>query len=264
MQRVFQLPFGKKAVGEVEVFLRTMSSVERRWMKNITKCENKVRKFMMIEDQCRDRLRRNVLRGTHANLKYLVNTDLITTAQVAAPPPPETFLLYGIPSNQITAFSVYAISRLWADPDRVDLPLFTLIADFQSAWAILPPSKKAAYGQLAKIFREHEAHSLIAATGADTQHQEAKQIQKGRKKSLVNYPIPQNTVPCDSGSVNPKNPTGAKLSTSEEDAFKRFVKLSMQQMRAALGDKHFLIKEWEPIARVEWASKSVRQKQCYL
>ncbi|CCW71801.1 unnamed protein product [Phytomonas sp. Hart1] len=264
MQRVFQMSSGRQAVEEMEVFLRMMSRVQRRWTKIIANRENKVRKLMMIEGQCRDRLTRNVLRGTHANLKYLVNTDLISTAEVAAPPPSETFQLYGIPPSQITPFSVYAISRLWADPDRVDLPLLTLIADFQSAWAILPLSKKAVYEQLADTFRERSERSCCgaAAIGADTQPQNAKQVHKPkRERSTAKR---QCKELGDVDIVKPMDPTDAKASNWEESAFRRFVKLSMQQMRAALGDKCLLHKEWDQIAKAEWESKSVRQKQCYL
>lgn len=256
----------RQAVDELQVFLRTMGAAQRRWAKEISTQESKVRKLMMLEDQCRERLRRSVLRGTYANLKYLVNTDLLTAAHVTAPPPPETFLFHGIPAAQVTAFSAYAISRLWADPDRVDLPPLTLIADLQSAWFVLTPSKRAVYEQLATAFRKHIENytpppippvksSLRARTRAAATVRRARQ----RVSSSAKPKATTTTV----AACNEVAAAGSEA--WEVEAFNNFAKLSRRHICAALAKGQQLsAKEWAPIAQAEWLSKTALQKRSYL
>lgn len=146
---------GKQAVEELEVYLRAMNTAQRRWAREIVAHESHVRRLMMVEEQCRERLKQQVLKGTRAHLKYLTNTDLMAVAQLVTPPSVDVFLAYGIPLEQVNGFTVYVMGRLAADPNRLDVPLPILLADFSSTWAIVPPRKKEAYTELAAIFRPH-------------------------------------------------------------------------------------------------------------
>lgn len=268
---------GRQAAEELQVYLRTMSAAQRRWAKEISAHESNVRKLMMAEDQHRDRLRRSVLRGTYESLKFLVNTDLLTTAQVATPPPAETFLAYGIPASQVTAFSVYAMARLYAEPDRVNVPPLTLVADLQGAWAILPPPKKAAYEQLAVIFREHIARhtppEALKSTASEAKAQHSKRLRRAATKRSGGgraARVPAATVAVASPTkapaacVAPETPAAPPVPEWERAAFDRFAKQSRAHMRVALGGGKLSAKEWLPIAQAEWETKSARQKRSYV
>lgn len=288
----------QRTVEELQVFLRAMSAAQRRWGKALAQQENRVRRLMMVEDHCREELKRNVLRSTHKNLKYLVNTDLLTTArQAPTPPPAETFLFYDIPAQQVSAFSVYAMSRLWADPERVDVPPVTLIADLQSSWAILPPAKRAAYEQLADIFRAHldaEYTRRAAATAAAPSGKAVKARQASQRIKAARKRASQHSASASGSGTRRKGeevvskalapatatPTTKPLLASssssslvswEASAFDRFAKVSRQHMLAALhgggrgkGRHRLSPQEWLPIAQAEWATKSTRQKRCFL
>ena len=145
----------KRAVEELTVYLRAMKSAQRRWAREILAHESHVRRLMLVEEQCRDKLRQQVLKGTREHLKYLTNTDLMAVSQLVSPPSLEVFLAYGIPAEQISGFSVYVMGCLAADANRLNVPLPMLLADLSSAWAILPPMKKDAFNELADIFRAH-------------------------------------------------------------------------------------------------------------
>lgn len=157
----------KQAVEELQVFLRTMCVTQRRWAREIAACETHVRKRMMEEDQCRERLRRVVLRGAYDHLKHLVSTDLLlsssqdgvggtggggsTSSRLLSPDP---FVFYGIAPTQVTPFSVYAMSRLLANPSQVDgdalgFSYASLIAEYQTGWSMLSPLGRQQYEQLA-------------------------------------------------------------------------------------------------------------------
>ncbi|KAG5505695.1 hypothetical protein JKF63_05030 [Porcisia hertigi] len=146
---------GKQAVGELDVYLRSMKAAQRRWAREIVAHETHVRRLMIAEEQFRGRLKQQVLKGTREHLKYLTNTDLMAVAQLVSPPSVDVFLAYGIPSEQVSGFTVYVMGCLAADPNRLDVPLPILIADLSSTWFIVPPRKKEAYNELAAIFRAH-------------------------------------------------------------------------------------------------------------
>ncbi|KAG5479381.1 hypothetical protein LSCM1_04641 [Leishmania martiniquensis] len=146
---------GKQAVEELEVYLRAMRTAQRRWAREIVAHETHVRRLMMVEEHCRERLKQQVLKGTREHLKYLTNTDLMAAAQLVSPPSVDVFLAYGILPEQVTGFTVYVMGCLAADPNRLNVPLPILIADLSSTWAIVPPRKKEAYNELAAIFRPH-------------------------------------------------------------------------------------------------------------
>lgn len=145
----------KQAVDELRVFLRTMCIAQRRWSREIASCESQVRKQMMEEDQCRERLRREVLRGAYDSLKYLVTTDLISSSQVPhAKITPEAFLYFDITPDQVrTPFAVYVMGRLLSNPSRVERDLFfsfpSLIAEYQAGWAMVSPAVRQEYERLA-------------------------------------------------------------------------------------------------------------------
>lgn len=146
---------GKRAIAELTVYLRTMKAAQRRWAREIGAHESHVRRLMLVEEQHRERLRQQVLKGTREHLKYLTNTDLMAVSQLVSPPAVETFVAYDIPAEQISGFGVYVMGCLGADPNRLRVPLPVLLADLSSAWAILPPSKRDAFTELAEIFRAH-------------------------------------------------------------------------------------------------------------
>lgn len=156
---------GTRAVAELTVYLRAMKAAQRRWTREISAHESHVRRLMLVEEQYRERLRQEVLKGTHANLKYLTNTDLMAVSQFVSPPSVETFLAYDIPAEQINGFGVYVMGCLGADPNRLRVPLPVLLADLSSAWAILPPSKRDAFTELGDIFRAHVPPRASPATG---------------------------------------------------------------------------------------------------
>ncbi|CAM38843.1 conserved hypothetical protein [Leishmania braziliensis MHOM/BR/75/M2904] len=146
---------GKQAMEELGVYLRAMKTAQRRWAREIVTHETNVRRLMMVEEQCRERLKQQVLKGTREHLKYLTNTDLMAAAQLVSPPSVDVFLAYGILPEQVSGFTVYVMGCLAADPNRLNVPLPILIADLSSTWAIVPPRKKEAYSELANIFRPH-------------------------------------------------------------------------------------------------------------
>lgn len=169
-------PVGKcktnQAVEELRVFLRTMCVAQRRWARDIATFESHVRKRMIEEDHCRERLRRVVLRGAYDQLKYLGTTDLLSCAEAGVGSSsrrllvhrlrPEIFLLYDIAPAQITPFSVYAMSRLRSNPSRLDRDLFfysssSLIAEYQAGWAMLSPIVREQYEDLAELLRSSVA-----------------------------------------------------------------------------------------------------------
>lgn len=161
LSRVYPSPMAsKQAVEELRVFLRTMSVAQRRWTREIASCESQVRRLMMEEDQCRERLRRIVLRGAYDHLKYLVSTDLLSSSQegLAQPISLEQFRAYGISPSTITPFAVYVMSRLAANPSKIEgvskdekssFSFQSLIAEYQAGWAVLSPQGKAHYENLA-------------------------------------------------------------------------------------------------------------------
>lgn len=153
-----------QAVEELRVFLRMMCLTQRRWAREIATFESHVRKRMIEEDHCRDRLRRVVLRGAYDQLKYLGTTDLASSTEEGGGAStrrllshrvrPETFLFYDIAPSQITPFSVYAMSRLQSNASRVERDLFfysspSLIAEYQAGWAMLSPIAREHYEELA-------------------------------------------------------------------------------------------------------------------
>ncbi|KPI89565.1 hypothetical protein ABL78_1333 [Leptomonas seymouri] len=146
---------GRRAVAELTVYLRAMKAAQRRWAREVLAHERHVRRLMLEEEQCRVKLEQQVLRGTREHLKYLVNTDLMTVSQQVSSPSVDVFLAYGVPAEQISGFSVYAMGCIAADANRLSVPLPMLLADLSSAWAILPPTKKDAFNELADIFRMH-------------------------------------------------------------------------------------------------------------
>ncbi|KPA78179.1 putative mitochondrial hypothetical protein [Leptomonas pyrrhocoris] len=146
---------GKHAVEELTVYLRAMKAAQRRWAREVVAHESHVRRLMLVEEQCREKLKQQVLRGTREHLKYLTNTDLMAVSQLVSPPTVDAFLAHGIPAQQVSGFGVYAMGCVAADANRLDVPLPVLLADLSSAWAILPPTKKDAFNELAGIFRAH-------------------------------------------------------------------------------------------------------------
>ncbi|CBZ26805.1 conserved hypothetical protein [Leishmania mexicana MHOM/GT/2001/U1103] len=158
---------GKQAVEELEVYLRAMKTAQRRWAREIVAHETHVRRLMIVEEHCRERLKQQVLKGTREHLKYLTNTDLMAASQLVSPPSVDVFLAYGILPEQVSGFTVYVMGCLAADPNRLDVPLPVLIADLSSTWAIVPPRKKEAYNELAAIFRAHLPPRAADVEGKD-------------------------------------------------------------------------------------------------
>lgn len=157
-----------QAAEELRIFLRTMCVAQRRWDREIATFECHVRRRMIEEDHCLERLRRIVLRGASDQLKHLGTTDLLSCAQEAGGANgrrclphrirPETFLLYDIAPSQLTPFSVYAMSRLRSNPSKAERDLHfysspSLIAEYQAEWAMLSPAAKEHYEDLALELR---------------------------------------------------------------------------------------------------------------
>eukprot|EP00796_Vickermania_ingenoplastis_P009979 gene9979-6963_t len=134
-----------------------MSLAQRRWTREIAACETNVRRRMMEEDQCRDRLRRTVLRGAYSRLKHVaMSTDLLSSSQegMSQRVSAAQFQAYGITPQQVTPFSVYVMTRLLANPSKVDgsvgFSFNALIADYQTGWTVLSPQARAQYETLCK------------------------------------------------------------------------------------------------------------------
>ncbi|EPY17066.1 hypothetical protein STCU_10836 [Strigomonas culicis] len=144
----------KQAVEEMGVYLRTMQAADRSWERHIKGCENHLRRLMAEERHCQEALRQAVMDGATARYQML-STDLLTTAEHVQTPALSTLLANGIPARQVTPFSIYALARVTAEPERVDLPPMTLMADLQAGWSILPPYKKAAFEHIAALYRDH-------------------------------------------------------------------------------------------------------------
>lgn len=157
-----------QAAEELRIFHRTMCVAQRRWDRDIATFESHVRRRMIEEDHCLERLRRIVLRGVSDQLKHLGTTDLLSCAQDAGGASgrrfllhrirPETFLLYDIAPSQLSPFSVYAMSRLRSNPSKAERDLHfysspSLIAEYQAGWAMLSPAAKEHYEDLAVELR---------------------------------------------------------------------------------------------------------------
>lgn len=277
---------GKQAVNELQVILRTMSTAQRRWAKKIAFHENNVRKLMMVEDQCRERLKRTVLRGTYENLKHITNTDLLATAQVP-PPPVEVFLFYQVLPSQVTAFSVYTMARIIAEPERMNVSPLTLIADLLSAWYIIPPSIKLSYETLASNIRAVIEEKKRSSSGAPrqkstrgarcTENREPDGATTGpfmAKRTRKAQPSPNSCMRSSRRCIryNAKNkactteaPVASRLLPPwESHAFSKFLSKGRAQMQAAVEGAKLTEKDWLSIAQMEWATKPLRQRRSYL
>ncbi|KAG5479766.1 hypothetical protein LSCM4_05774 [Leishmania orientalis] len=206
---------GKQAVEELEVYLRAMRTAQRRWAREIVAHETHVRRLMMVEEQCRERLKQQVLKGTREHLKYLTNTDLMAAAQLVSPPSVDVFLAYGILPEQLSGFTVYVMGCLAADPNRLNVPLPILIADLSSTWAIVPPRKKEAYNELAAIFRPHlppratdvevEAAEATTTVAARKLGRQAKAGGGGAATTYIGVQMPKPALPSRHGrGASPK------------------------------------------------------------
>ncbi|AYU78524.1 hypothetical protein, conserved [Leishmania donovani] len=190
---------GKQAVEELEVYLRVMKTAQRRWAREIVAHETHVRRLMIMEEHCRERLKQQVLKGTREHLKYLTNTDLMAASQLVSPPSVDVFLAYGILPEQVSGFTVYVMGCLVADPNRLNVPLPILIADLSSTWAIVPPRKKEAYNELAAIFRPHLPPRAADVEGNDARATEATTAVPKRRVGGTLKATRRNTASGDAG-----------------------------------------------------------------
>ncbi|GET88292.1 hypothetical protein, conserved [Leishmania tarentolae] len=225
---------GKQAVEELEVYLRAMKTAQRRWAREIVAHETHVRRLMMVEEQCRERLKQQVLKGTREHLKYLTNTDLMAASQLVSPPSVDVFLAYGILPEQVSGFTVYVMGCLAADPNRLNVPLSILIADLSSRWAIVPPRKKEAYNELAAIFRLHLPSRAVDAEGKDARATEATIAVPNRKVGGKLKATRRNGASVDAGvrvrtCAPPSKPSAA---ATGESPVPRVVRSASKQLQA--------------------------------
>lgn len=293
----------RQAFEEISVYLRALSAARRRWGKDIARHEQQVRRCMQVEDQCRARLRRQMMRGTLQNLHWLAQTDLLRPAPHHPPRPPPLSLLqqYDIPAAQVTGFALFVLSCLQPNLDRVCVPPLVLLADMQSRWAVLPPCDKAVYESAAEAYRPQLAPPPTPATKSTRTQTAAARMAKAksrrtampvtkggkqqaatRRRVVVEEDTAAAAVRRD-GAPEPKQSIEASTEKEEEElqmdhdvegdrwereAFRRFARLSLRQMRAALGaataGASLQSREWVPIAQAEWATKSNQQKRSYV
>ncbi|RNF04823.1 hypothetical protein TraAM80_04954 [Trypanosoma rangeli] len=223
---------GQQAVNELHVFLRAMSGAQRQWAKRIAAQEAKVRRFMIMEDNCRKKLRRSVFRSTNDQLKYLVNTDLLGSMEMKLPPR-AAFNVFCIPTRQLSGFSVFAMARLHASTASLsDVSKIGIIADLLGAWEVLPPSKKERYETYAESIRR----DLVA--GDATNHDP-------RKSSTS--PGKEEDDHDDAGW--------------ESRAYRCFLHEGRRLLEVSVGP----LKEadWLALALKEWNSLTLRQKKRY-
>ncbi|RNF17632.1 uncharacterized protein Tco025E_04864 [Trypanosoma conorhini] len=223
---------GRQAVNELQVFLRAMSGAQRLWAKRIAAQEAKVRRFMIMEDSCRKKLRKSVLRSTNEQLKYLVNTDLLGSMEMKLPPR-AAFNAFGIPTRQVTGFSVFAMARLHASTASLsDASPIALIADLLGAWEVLPPSKKEWYEAHAESVRR----DLVA--GHATNHS----------------PQTASNLPSNEAEEHDE-------ADWESRAYRCFLREGRRQLEASVGPLEEA--DWLALAPKEWGSLTLRQRKCY-
>ncbi|KAH8619432.1 hypothetical protein ERJ75_000163300 [Trypanosoma vivax] len=225
-----------QAVNEIEVFLRAIGETQRHWAKRIAAQEAKVRRYMMIEDHCRKKLRKSVLRVANVQLKYLVSTDPLGSMEVKLPPP-GAFNAFHIPTERVSGFSVFVMARLHVFPTLLsDVPRINFIADLLTAWEILPPSRKEAYELIAKRIREFGDGAPRRAFGEGAWRSSC------RRCEVTNG--------------------GDDLVAAEARAYGYFVRRGKEQLQAAVGPMRNAL--WSAIAAAEWGSLTKRQRRCFL
>nr|CCC93390.1 unnamed protein product [Trypanosoma congolense IL3000] len=214
----------RQAVDELEVFLRAINETQRRWAKRIAAQEAKVRRCMIVEDHCREKLRKTVLRFTHEQLKHLVSTDPLGHVDLKLPPH-DVFEALHIPMDQISGFAVFVMARIHAFPSCIlDVPRLSAIADLLAAWEILPPSKKERYETYADYAKESCGSSRV---------------------------------------LSDEKPTSAEGETAIEPvAYQCFLRNGRKQLEASLGPVENAA--WMALAPREWESLTLRQKRSYL
>ncbi|KEG06292.1 hypothetical protein DQ04_14801010 [Trypanosoma grayi] len=233
---------GTQAVNELQVFLRAISEAQRRWAKRIAAQEAKVRRFMILEDNCRKKLRKSVLRSTNEQLKYLVSTDPLGSMEVKLPPR-SAFGAFHIPMEQVNGFSVFAMARLHASPASLSgASQMAVIADLLAAWEMLPPSKKEQFEAYVESLKCGNTIEHSTSSGDCLQTSEA-----SRKKDDI----------VGDGEGGTKDAIAW-----EAHAYSNFICKGKRQLEASIGtvDEH----DWLAIAPKEWASLTLRQKRCYL
>ncbi|EKF38796.1 hypothetical protein MOQ_000986 [Trypanosoma cruzi marinkellei] len=223
---------GRQAVNELHVFLRAMSGAQRLWAKRIAAQEAKVRRFMIVEDNCRKKLRKSVLRSTNEQLKYLVNTDLLGGMELKLPPR-AAFNAFHIPTKQVSGFSVFAMARLHASPALMsEISRIGFIADLLGAWEILPPSRKERYEAYAEKIRRE------TAAGQTTNYN-------------------RQTFSKLTGKEEEENNDASWEST----AYRCFLRDGRRQLEASVGPLEET--DWLAVAPREWNSLTLRQKKRY-
>lgn len=262
----FPSPIAKQqAVDELRVFLRTMAGTQRRWTREISARELTVRKRMMEEDQCRERLRRVVLRGATDHLKNLrATTDLLSSSQesrshhVTA----EHFKVYGIPKEQVTPFSVYSMARLRTNPaategDLMLFPIPLLIAEYQTGWATLSPQTKQQYVVAAQQLqaamdppqvipaatairaatRLLQSSSLTSSIPASPSSTPAISHRVGRKGKTRRNPSIRSRAPPEAKQQQQRQAVGSAVYPApwEKAAFQSFLHSSFAPIKAHLG-----------------------------
>ncbi|EAN77603.1 hypothetical protein, conserved [Trypanosoma brucei brucei TREU927] len=237
MRAVRALTGGQQAVNELEVFLRAVADTQRRWAKRIAAQEAKVRRCMMVEDHCRKRLRRSVLRFTNERLKRLVSTDPLGHVEPKLPPA-SAFGAFDIPPHCVNGFGVFVMAKLHEFPSCVlDAPRVGAIADLLAAWEILPPFKKERYEAYAESVRD-----VTTATGTASSS--------------------GSSTNCEQRTAGVEGDAGTPTNENEAAAYGRFVRCGRRQLEAVLGPVSSAA--WLGIATREWESLTLRQKRCYL
>lgn len=220
---------------ELQVFLRVVSKAQRCWAKRIAAQEAKVRRFMIIEDNYRKKLRKSVLRSTNEQLKYLVNTDLLGSVEVRLPPR-SAFHTLRIPGRQISGFSVFVMARLHASPASLsDVSQLGFIAQLLGAWEILPPSTKGQYEAYAESMRS----DVGANCGSNDEDQSPAKLARQKQ-----------------GDGDDDD------ATWESHAYRCFLREGRRQLEVSLTS--FNEADWLAIAPKEWNNFTLRQKRCFM
>ncbi|CAD2220965.1 hypothetical protein ADEAN_000848900 [Angomonas deanei] len=245
---------------ELQVYLKTTEAARRRWQKRIASEENQVRRLMTMEDQRREELRHTLLQSASASVRRLTRTAVIPTSGAPHAPPIGVLKAYGIDPSRVNAFSMYVLAQLCGEPDQLSIPPFTLIADLQGSWSLVPPVQKSAYEELAVIYKKHllskkgkqqlsvaqlfpeekNENSPITEEPSKTSHRrkttakrqmkaKSKEITKRTKKEMIDHNNNNAEEVTTALTTTP-----SLSSTWETIAFDNFVKRNYEQMNAAL------------------------------
>lgn len=275
----------KQAVEEMNVYLRTMQAADRSWERHIKGCENTLRRLMAEERHCQEALRQAVMNGAKARFDML-STDLLATAEHVQTPSLDTLLANRITAAQVTPFSIYALARVTAEPERVDLPPMTLMAELQAGWSILPPYKKAAFEQIAAMYggyvrkyapqapkgkrtRRTTAAAVAPPPPSPPPRPSARQKVREARKAATAAPLDKASAALPGAAAAPLASASSRRRRQPEEwkaAFAKFAKEShafARQLHSTKGKKVSL-KEWMPIAEAEWETKTHREKKKYL